>query len=179
MLSIHNLSKNFGIQPVLQNINFNISAGERIGLIGPNGSGKTTLMRILAGFEQPNSGDVASTRLNLRVGYLAQGMDFTPEQTLRAALGLDSTTQTDPAADVESLAVALSQNPNDPTLQHQYDQALARLSTFNLQPETILAPLGLAHLPLDTPVTHLSGGQKNSPNAGTCLARRAASVIAR
>ena len=34
MLSIHNLSKNFGIQPVLQNINFNISAGERIGLIG-------------------------------------------------------------------------------------------------------------------------------------------------
>ncbi len=54
MLSIHNLSKNFGIQPVLQNINFNISAGERIGLIGPNGSGKTTLMRILAGFEQPD-----------------------------------------------------------------------------------------------------------------------------
>lgn len=36
MLSIHNLSKNFGIQPVLQNINFNISAGERIGLIGAN-----------------------------------------------------------------------------------------------------------------------------------------------
>ena len=166
MLSIHNLSKNFGIQPVLQNINFNISAGERIGLIGPNGSGKTTLMRILAGFEKQDSGDVSSTRpstssgRSLRVGYLAQGMDFTPEQTLRAALGLDPTTQTDPAADVESLALALSQSPNDPTLQHQYDQALARLSTFDIRPESILAPLGLAHLPLDTPVTHLSGGQK-------------------
>jgi ATP-binding cassette subfamily F protein 3 len=160
MLSIHNLSKNFGIQPILQNINFNISAGERIGLIGANGSGKTTLLRILAGLEQQDSGDVASTRLNLRVGYLAQGMDFTPEQTLRATLGLDPITQTDPAADVESLAVALSKNPNDPNLQSQYDQALARLSTFDLRPETILAPLGLAHLPLDTPVTHLSGGQK-------------------
>jgi ATPase subunit of ABC transporter with duplicated ATPase domains len=34
MLSIHNLSKKIGIQPILQNINFNISAGERIGLIG-------------------------------------------------------------------------------------------------------------------------------------------------
>ncbi len=160
MLSIHNLSKNFGIQPVLQNINFNISAGERIGLIGPNGSGKTTLMRILAGFEHPDSGDVSSTRTNLRTGYLAQGMDFTPEQTLQSALGLDSATQTDPAAEVESIALALSQTPNDSALQQQYDEALAKLSTFNIQPETVLGPLGLSHLPLDTPIAHLSGGQK-------------------
>jgi ATP-binding cassette subfamily F protein 3 len=160
MLSIHNLSKNFGIQPILQDINFNISAGERIGLIGPNGSGKTTLMRILAGFDQPDSGKVISTRPGLRVGYLAQGMDFTPEQTLRVALGLDSTSQTDPAAEVESLAVAISQNPDDAALQHQYNEALSRLSTFDLRPETILAPLGLAHIELDSPVTHLSGGQK-------------------
>ncbi len=158
MLSIHNLSKNFGIQPILQNINFNISAGERIGLIGPNGSGKTTLMRILAGFDQPDSGKVSPTKLGLRVGYLAQGMDFTPEQTLRFALGLDSTTQADPAIEVESLAVELSRNPNDPDLHEQYDKALVRLA--NVQPENILAPLGLAHLPLDTPVSHLSGGQK-------------------
>ena len=48
MLSIHNLHKSYGIQPILQNIKFDISAGERIGLIGPNGSGKTALMRILA-----------------------------------------------------------------------------------------------------------------------------------
>jgi len=160
MLSIHNLNKSYGIQPVLQNINFNISTGERIGLIGPNGSGKTTLMRILAGFEQLDSGDVSSTRINLRTGYLAQGMDFTPEQTLQSALGLDPTTQTDPAAEVESLALALSQTPNDSTLQHQYDEALTRLSTFDLRPESILAPLGLSRLPLATPIAHLSGGQK-------------------
>jgi ATP-binding cassette subfamily F protein 3 len=160
MLSIHNLYKKYGIQPILQNINFNISAGERIGLIGPNGSGKTTLMRILAGFDQPDSGDVSSTRLNLRTGYLAQGIEFTPEQTLQSALGLDSPTQTDPAAEVESLALALSQTPNDSALQQQYDEALARLSTFNLQPVNILNALGLSHLPLDTPIAHLSGGQK-------------------
>jgi ATP-binding cassette, subfamily F, member 3 len=160
MLSIHNLSKHFGVQPVLQNINFNISAGERIGLIGANGSGKTTLMRILAGLEPSDSGNVASTRPNLRIGYLAQGMEFSPEQTLHSALGLDSDSQTDPALAVESLALALSQNPNDPDLQTQYDSALARLSTFDLRPETILGPLGLAHLPVDTPIAHLSGGQK-------------------
>ncbi len=160
MLSIHNLSKNFGIQPILQNINFNISAGERIGLIGANGSGKTTLMRILAGFEKTDSGDVASTRPNLRVGYLAQGMDFTPEQTILSALGLDPAAQTDPAAEVESLAIALSQTPNDPDLQQQYDSALTRLSTINSQPENILTALSLDRFPLDTPISHLSGGQK-------------------
>lgn len=160
MLSIHNLSKNFGIQPILQNINFSISAGERIGLIGPNGSGKTTLMRILAGFEHPDSGDVSSTRRNLKTGYLAQGMDFAPEQTIQSALGFDSTTQTDPAAEVELLAIALSRDPNVSALHQEYDQALARLSTFNLQPVNILTALGLSHLPLDTPVSHLSGGQK-------------------
>ena len=160
MLGIHDLSKNFGIQPILKNINFNINAGERIGLIGANGSGKTTLMRILAGFDQPDFGEAISTRVNLRIGYLPQGMDFTSDQTMGAALGLELATKTDPASDVEALAVALSQAPNNPAIQSQYDEALARLSAIDLRPESILAPLGLSHLPLDTPVSHLSGGQK-------------------
>lgn len=160
MLSIHNLSKYYGIQPVLKNINFNISTGERIGLIGANGSGKTTLMRILAGFDHPDSGDVSSTRPNLRVGYLAQGMDFSPDQTLHSALGLDSDSQTDPALEVESLALALSQNPNDSDLQAQYDSVLRKLSAVSFQPSAVLEPLGLSHFPVDTPIAHLSGGQK-------------------
>lgn len=158
MLSIHNLNKNYGIQPILQNINFNISAGERIGLIGPNGAGKTTLMKILAGLELPDSGEVSSTRTNLRVGYLAQGMEFSPEQTLRSALAPDSALMADPAAEIESLALALTQSPNDPSLQQRYDDALAQLS--RTEDETILTSLGFRDISLDTPIAHLSGGQK-------------------
>jgi len=160
MLSIHNLSKHFGIQPVLQNINFNISAGERIGLIGPNGSGKTTLMRILANLEKPDSGNVASTRPNLRIGYLAQGMEFDSEQTLHSTLGIDSSTSTDPALELESLAMKLALHPDDAILQEQYDSVLKKLSDNSNQPESILDALGLSHLPAETPVAHLSGGQK-------------------
>lgn len=160
MLSIHNLNKHIGIQPVLKNINFNISAGDRIALIGANGSGKTTLMRILAGFEHPDSGDVSSTYPGLRLGYLAQGMEFQADATLRSALGLDSDSQTDPALEVQSLALALAHNPNDALLQAQYDSALHKLSGGSIQPLAVLELLGLSHIPIDTPIAHLSGGQK-------------------
>ncbi len=160
MLSAHHLDKYFGIQPILQDVTFNISTGERIGLIGPNGSGKTTLMRILAGLEAPDSGNVSTTRPNLRIGYLAQGMDLPPESTLRSALGTDSDSPGDPVREVESLAQALANDPSDLHIQARYDSALARLSGSGPSLESILSPLGLEHLPLDTPVTHLSGGQK-------------------
>lgn len=159
MLSIHHLDKSYGIKPILQDITFNISAGEHIGLIGSNGSGKTTLLRILAGLEAPDSGNVASTRPHLRIGYLAQGMDFAPGQTLHSALGVDSDSLNDPALEVEALAAALASDPHDSAIQTRYDHALALLAGDS-NPEAILAPLGLSHLPLDTPVDHLSGGQK-------------------
>lgn len=169
MLSIHNLSKHFGIRPVLQNINFNISAGERIGLIGANGSGKTTLMRILAKLEQPDSGTVASTHPNLKIGYLAQGMEFDSTQTLHSALEIDSETQADPALELESLAMKLALYPDDVILQQKYDSVLNQLSDNSNQPSVMLEALGLSHLSLETPIAHLSGGQKTRLMLATVL----------
>ena len=168
MLTAHHIYKSYGIQPILEDISFSIGNNERVGLIGPNGCGKTTLMRLLAGLEQSNSGNVVPTRPNLRIGYLAQGMDFDPGQTVQAtlrqaqdgALNLAPVSQAELEAAVASLASALSTNPNDSQLQSQYDATLHQLSIANYPVQTILAPLGLADIPLDTPVTNLSGGQK-------------------
>ncbi len=129
-------------------------------MIGPNGCGKTTLMRILAGIEQPDSGTVLSTRPNLRIGYLAQGMEFDEDQTIQTTLNLVSVTPAELEAEVASLALALASNPDDSHVQTRYDSALQQLSSIDDQPSAILGPLGLSELPLDMPVKHLSGGQK-------------------
>src|SRR5215212_9834368 len=134
MLTIHHLYKTYGVQPILQDISFSLSNNERVGLIGPNGSGKTTLMRILAGIEQPDSGTVSSTRSNLRIGYLAQGMDFGPGQTIQSTLSLHPDNDADVEAEIAALALALVADPNDSTLQKKYDKMLAQFSNLQALP---------------------------------------------
>jgi ATP-binding cassette, subfamily F, member 3 len=159
MLTAHHIYKSYGIQPILEDISFSISNSERLGLIGPNGCGKTTLMRILADLEQPDAGTVVLTRSNLRIGYLAQGMDFDDEQTLQTSLNLDPTTPAGIESEIASLASAIARDPDDSAIQHKYDAVLHQLIAINQLP-AILAPLGLADMPPDTPVKQLSGGQK-------------------
>lgn len=160
MLTAHHLYKNYGIQPILKDISFSINPNERIGLVGPNGCGKTTLMRILVGDEKPDKGTVVHTRPRVQIGYLAQGMHFDPDQTLRTALTTTTISQTQLEADIETLSLALTKDPNNTGIQQQYDDVLTQLLTINLQPEPILGPLGLGDFDLDTPISHLSGGQK-------------------
>jgi ATP-binding cassette subfamily F protein 3 len=117
-------------------------------------------MRILAGIEQPNAGSVMWTRSNLRIGYLAQGIEFDEEQTLQTTLNLASVTQAELESEVAALASALASNPDDSHIQTRYDSVLQQLSSTGDQPSAILGPLGLGELPLDMPVKHLSGGQK-------------------
>ncbi|PWH12880.1 MAG: ABC transporter ATP-binding protein [Ardenticatenia bacterium] len=71
LLQTFAVSKHFGAQDVLTDINVQIAHGERIGLVGVNGSGKSTLLRILAGIEEPSGGHVQRAR-GLRIGYLPQ-----------------------------------------------------------------------------------------------------------
>ena len=58
LLSIRNVAKNFGRNPVLRNVSLDIAEGEFLTILGESGSGKTTLLRIIAGFETATSGEL-------------------------------------------------------------------------------------------------------------------------
>lgn len=57
-IKVQNVTKIYGTQKALNNVNFDIKSGEIIGFLGPNGAGKSTLMKIITGFIPPTSGDV-------------------------------------------------------------------------------------------------------------------------
>ena len=58
MLAVRGVAKRFGGKEVLKSLSLDIAAGEFITLLGESGSGKTTLLRLIAGFEQPTSGEI-------------------------------------------------------------------------------------------------------------------------
>ncbi|MFL5916912.1 MAG: ABC-F family ATP-binding cassette domain-containing protein [Gaiellaceae bacterium] len=84
------VSKSYGAEVVLADVDLVVPPRARIGLVGPNGAGKSTLLRLLAGLEEPDAGRIRRTPPALGVGYLAQERDAADArsggQKARAAL---------------------------------------------------------------------------------------------
>jgi ATP-binding cassette subfamily F protein 3 len=73
MLSVSNITVEFGGYTLFSDISFLINKGDRIGLVGKNGAGKSTMLKIISGVQKPSNGSVAMQN-NLAVGYLPQEM---------------------------------------------------------------------------------------------------------
>jgi len=81
LLAVHDVHKSYGPRVLLEGASLSISEGEHIGFIGRNGAGKSTLIRIIAGVEDADRGEVVRMP-QLRLGYLEQHEDFLPEETV-------------------------------------------------------------------------------------------------
>lgn len=75
LLSAQNISKTYMERKVLDNVSFFLNEGDKVGIIGINGTGKSTLLRILAGADEPDSGNVIRTN-GVRISYLPQIPEF-------------------------------------------------------------------------------------------------------
>jgi ATP-binding cassette subfamily F protein uup len=89
LVELEDLSYSIEGKPLFDNLNFHLTAGMRVGLVGPNGSGKTTLLRLLIGELEPTSGKIKQAN-QLRVTYFEQNRQLDESQTLRRALAPDS-----------------------------------------------------------------------------------------
>ena len=77
LLSAQNIAKTYMERKVLDDVSFFLNEGDKVGIIGINGTGKSTLLRILAGAEEPDSGNVIRTN-GIRISYLPQIPEFEP-----------------------------------------------------------------------------------------------------
>jgi spermidine/putrescine ABC transporter ATP-binding subunit len=112
LLSIRSVAKHFGKNKVLRDISLEIAEGEFLTILGESGSGKTTLLRILAGFEQPSSGEVwmSGERLDQqppyrrRVNTVFQHYALFPHMTVEQNVGYGLAIAKRPAAEIDARA---------------------------------------------------------------------------
>jgi ATP-binding cassette subfamily F protein uup len=154
LINVEKLGKKFGDKVLFQELSFGIEKGERTGLIAPNGTGKSTLLKILAGIETPDSGQV-TTKNNIQVALLEQEPHFDPEATLINTLFSIET----PIGNALIHYKSSLANDDKDALSHSFQlMEDANAWDYESQAEQVLSKLKINNL--NVQIKTLSGGQK-------------------
>lgn len=81
ILNAEKISKTYGEKVLFDKVVLGVNKGDKIGVIGVNGTGKSTFLKIIAGIEEPDAGEIVSGR-GVTVSYLAQAPQFNPGDTI-------------------------------------------------------------------------------------------------
>ncbi len=181
LIGLSSVEKSYGGRTVLRGLGMRVNAGARIGLVGGNGAGKSTVLRILAGTEDVDGGEVIRRR-GSSVATLPQhieGDERTPMEVVRAARPEISDLQEELQACEEQLGspgVAADLRRMQRVLERQ-DRLLRRFTElggpgFVGEARGYLRSLGLGGGDIYRPMRDLSGGQRKLAVLAACLARR-------
>ena len=159
LITARELSRSFGHRTLFEGLSLTISEGDHVGVIGPNGAGKTTMLRILAGTDEPDAGEVHRRR-HLRVADVPQDDVFEPGATVLEVVthgaergGRATEDETDRQVRV---AIALDQlgfrAPDQPVdqLSGGWRKRLAIAAALAADPEVLLLDEPTNHLDLNT-----------------------------
>src|SRR5687768_1773748 len=167
LLSCTGLSRAFDRGPLFDDLSFELFHGERVGLVGPNGAGKTTLMRILAGQDTPDQGDVR-LHAGAKAMLLEQHEEFPTGRTLFDEAKSAFSELLKAQEEMVRVADHIS-NATDPAeekvLHARYDRLTELLRnndayTLDHKVETVLGGLGFRPEDNDRDVNTFSGGQR-------------------
>jgi ATP-binding cassette subfamily F protein uup len=152
IINATNITVRFNERAVLDAATLAIDEGQRIGLVGRNGCGKTTFLKLLAGLQTPDSGDVTRRR-DLLISYLAQDFTLDPALDVRANVRAGAKHVLDLIAEFEAL-------PADSKHHEELEHRIQALDGWTVDARIEAA---LSHLncpPGDRTITNLSGGEK-------------------
>ena len=182
VLSCNNLNKSFGIDSILENVNFTVNEYDKIGIIGVNGTGKTTLFKIISGIYGYDSGDIYTSK-DCEIRYLEQNTNFHSENTiLEEVLEVfkDVIEMEKYLRDLEHKISEESSNTNSTTLEklmNEYSNKLEAFSDMNgygykSEAKGVLKGLGFSDEDMDKPISILSGGEKTRVLLGKLLLKK-------
>ena len=161
VLSVQAVAKRFGERLVFSEVSFRLAHGDRVGLVGPNGVGKTTLLRVAAGFDSADAGNVAIAR-GTRIGFMEQEILFEAAGTVEEHARGAAAHLRELEAEMHELEPRLGSGDQEllerySEAQHQFEHAGGY--DFEATVGRVLGGLGLDAL-RDREVATLSGGER-------------------
>lgn len=167
MLNIHNLTVSFHGETLFQQVGFQVSAGDRVGLVGKNGSGKSTLLRIISKEQTYDAGSIAIGK-DVQIGFLRQDIDFDSGKTLFEEAQQAFSELKKIELNLEQIHLQLAERVDYDT--ESYNQLLIDLNelqvryevlggyTYQGETERILLGLGFQRKDFDKFIEDFSGG---------------------
>jgi ATP-binding cassette subfamily F protein uup len=152
LLSANDLRLAYGHQTLLDGVTLAVAAGEKVGLVGRNGCGKTSLLKIIAGENQADSGEISSRR-SLRIGYLPQEFEIDPALSVYDNI----------AAGAADLVEAITRYENGDGTETELGELLTLIEHadgWNLDARINALSNALDTPPLEAETGPLSGGEK-------------------
>jgi ATP-binding cassette subfamily F protein 3 len=166
LIQLSGLTKTFGERVLLDDVSWQVTDGERVGLCGPNGAGKTTLLKMLAGFDEPDAGIIVKPS-GTTVGYLPQDGLHHHGRTLFNEVALAFEALIDAQKEIERIEHALA----DPALPdgehesllvryHDLSEQFRREEGFSIELKVaqVLQGLGFSKADFEKPTETFSGG---------------------
>ncbi len=167
MISIENLSVEFGGFTLLNDISFVLNKNDRTALVGKNGAGKSTLLKILAGIQRPSQGRVSYPK-EISIGYLPQQMKLNDTLTVKEEAALAFNHLQEMQNELENLHIQLSRRTDyeSEAYQHIIQRAadlqellmISGINNFEAEIEKTLIGLGFSREDFDRPTKEFSGG---------------------
>lgn len=167
MISIDNLTVEFSVRPLFQDVSFVINERDRIALVGKNGAGKSTMLKILCGLQNPTSGTVSIPN-DTTVGYLPQVMKITDDTTVREETRKAFSHHIEMKATLDALQQEMAERTDYETesylsLVEKFTQEHDRYmmmggENYEAALERTLAGLGFSRDDLERPTSEFSGG---------------------
>lgn len=161
-ISIENLTKTYGEKELFHSISFSISEKERVGLIGINGTGKSSLLKIFAGIDLPDEGEIIAPK-DYRIAYSSQSPEIHPEMTVLDYVYTGDAPVWKVVRNYEEILLKLEKDPENNKLHGELFEIQKRMDAQNgwdvhTNTKTVLTKLGVSFY--DKKIGELSGGQK-------------------